>query len=421
MDAALISENKTAETILGFLRRLVPASLLRLFRPPYHFALSLLAALYYRFPSRRLIVVGVTGTKGKTTAVELLGDILRQAGKTAATLSGLRYTIAGQSWPNLLKMTLPGRFKLQKFLRAAADRNIEYVVLEMTSEGIAQHRHRFIHFQVAAITNLQKEHLEAHGSFEAYREAKAQFFRAAKDIHVINQDDPDLEYFWQIPAKQKIPYLRAERYIPAHDGAMFTVEGKNFATHLIGEFNLLNILCVMTIARALDIDWDTIKKGVANFPGVPGRLEFIQREPFAVIVDYAHTPDSLLAVYKTIESVINPARLICVFGAAGGGRDKWKRPVIGEIAAKYCDEIILTNEDPYDESPEAILDEIAAGISGKDFQKIIDRKEAIQRAIPLAKPGDTVIITGKGAEKWMVLAGGKKVPWDDRQVVKEFL
>lgn len=409
MAAPPIAENKTAERLLAIARNLLPQPVLRSLRPFYHFLLALAAALLYRFPSRHLTVIGITGTKGKTTTVELLGAILRKAGKPTATLSGLQYTIGDDSWPNTFKMTLPGRLKLQKFLREAVNRGAQFAVLEITSEGIAQHRHRFIRFNVAALTNLQKEHIEAHGSFEAYRRAKGELFRAAKKIHVINADDPSAEYFAQFPAEEKIYYSRS-------DAKRF-----DLAIRIPGEFNLMNAICAATIAEALGIPAGTISNAIAEFEGVPGRMQFVQKEPFAVVVDYAHTPDSLEAVYKTLKSLY--PTLICVLGAAGGGRDKWKRPVMGAIAAKYCNEIILTNEDPYDEDPNRIVADIQSGIPDDQSpitKVVLDRKEAIREAISTAKLGDAVVITGKGAERFMVVRN-KKIPWSDVQIVQNCL
>jgi len=413
----------------------------------YHLFLALISALVYGFPSRRLSVIGVTGTKGKTTVTEILGKILESGGYKIALANGLRFKIGDTEQPNMLKMTMPGRGKLQRFLRDAVNSGCKYAVIEVTSEGIKQHRHRFIDFTVAALTNLQKEHIEAHGSFEAYREAKADLFRRVKTIHVLNADDPNINFFDRFDAEHKWyfglkPTNRAghvivpESFETGNFGITFTLYGRKFSSRLLGEFNLSNILCAAAISRSLGIEWEAIHKGVAEFAGVPGRLEFIRREPFGVIVDYAHTPDSLEAVYKTVRDSLKPGRMICVLGAAGGGRDKWKRPVMGEIASRYCDEIFLTDEDPYDEPPERIISDIQSGITNypargrlrrpsADRQLpithvILDRKEAIRSAITAAKSGDAVIITGKGAERFMVKAG-KKIPWSDREVVEEIL
>ncbi len=392
------------------MKKFIPPPLLSL----WHFCWALASAIFYLFPSRHLIVIGITGTKGKTTTTEILTAILEKAGYRVALANGLRFKIGQKEEPNFLKMTMPGRGKLQKFLRDATKAGCKYAVIEVTSEGIKQHRHRFIKFKVAAITNLQKEHIEAHGSFERYRAAKGELFRITPDIHVLNADDPNVEFYKKFPAKKKIYFSKTD----------FEKYRKIQPETLFGEFNLYNIACAAAIAKTLDVPEKIIEKAIAEFEGVRGRMEFIQKEPFLLIIDYAHTPDSLEAAYKAVRSLIpDSSRLICVFGAAGGGRDRWKRPIMGEIAAKFCSEIILTNEDPYDEDPELILSEIKSGIPAEKLKLthlILDRKEAIRKAIKDAKPKDAVLITGKGAERFMVVKN-KKIPWSDAQISKEIL
>lgn len=382
----------------------------------YHFLWALGAAIFYGFPSRRLTVIGVTGTKGKTTVTEMLAKILEASGVKIAVANGLRFKIGEREEPNLLKMTMPGKGKLQKFLHDAVRVGCKYAVIEVTSEGIKQHRHRFIKFDVVAITNLEPEHIEAHGSFEAYRSAKGRLFSATHQIHVINAEDAHADYYKQFPARRKILC------------SLKDVERLGLKLKIPGEFNLMNAILAAAIAEALGVSREMIQQALLDFTGVPGRMQFIQKEPFAVIVDYAHTPNSLEAVYGTARRALGAKRLICVLGAAGGGRDKWKRPIMGGVAAKYCDEIILTDEDPYDERPEDIIEEIMEGISinprfhqhESAIHKILDRKKAIKKAISLAKAGDVVIITGKGAERFMAV-GNKKIPWSDAEIVREIL
>lgn len=184
------------------LKKLIPPFLINW----YHFILSFLAALFYRFPSKKMVVVGITGTNGKSTVVDLTARILEEAGYKLASLSSIKFKIKEKEWPNTLRMTMPGRFQLQKFLRQAVNSKCQYAILEVTSEGVRQYRHKFINFKVAAFTNLAPEHIEAHGSFEKYREAKLKFFHATKKTHIINLDDENADYFWKIPAKEKIGY-----------------------------------------------------------------------------------------------------------------------------------------------------------------------------------------------------------------------
>lgn len=382
-------------------RKFIPAFLLSW----YHFTLAFLGAFLYGFPSRRLKVIGVTGTNGKTTTTEIISKILEEAGHKVALINSIRFKIGDKEELNMLKMTMPGRLKLQRFLRQAVEAGCQYAVLEVTSEGIKQHRHRFIKFDTAVLTNLSPEHIEAHGSFEKYREAKAELFKTCKNIHIINQDDQQAPYFLQFPSAKKFGYSEKD---------------KMSGGKLLGEFNAWNTAAACKVGLAYGIDWQTCKKAIEKIEKIPGRMEEVISEPFKVIVDYAFTPNALEKVYKTLTSNFQSPtlKLICVLGSAGGGRDKWKRPVLGEIAARYCDKVIITNEDPYDDPPMEIIDEVAGGTKGK-AQKILDRREAIKKALDLANPSDTVIITGKGSEPWICVEKGKKIPWDDREVVRE--
>ncbi len=388
----------------------------------YHLALAFLSAVIFGFPSsvsrRKIFVVGVTGTKGKSTVLELIGFILERAGKKVAISSSIRN---GES-----SMTMPGRFFLQRFLRRAINNNCDYALIEVTSQGVLQNRHRFINWSAAIFTNLAPEHIESHGNFENYREAKLDFFRYVSNLSrshlnrlfLINKDDENAPAFAETSAGKGEIILYGKSELPSK---------------LIGEFNKYNIGAAVAFARSQKINEDIIIKAVAEFSGASGRMEFIQKNPFSIVIDYAHTPDSLRKVYETLRKEsenskfkIQNSKLICVLGAAGGGRDKWKRPEMGKIAEEYCDEIILTNEDPYDENPHDIINQIESGfskfqISNFKFQIVLDRKEAIKKAISLAKPGDVVVITGKGSEKWIHLANGKKIPWSDKQTAIDIL
>jgi len=389
------------------LRKILPESLISL----YHFILAFLGALIYGFPSKKLILIGVTGTNGKTTTTEMIASIFEKAGKKISLLNSVRFKIGEKEEINTLRMTMPGRFFIQRFLKKATKEGCEYAIIEVTSEGIKQHRHRFLDFKVAVFTNLAPEHIEAHGSFEKYREAKLKLFEATKEIHVINIEDENADYFLKIPAKKKITF--------GLEKGDFNLKNTEIKIQIPGKFNLYNALAAFSVAKTLGIDEEIIKEALREFKGVPGRMEEVISKPFKVIVDYAFTPNALEKVYQTLTSQLttNNSQLICVLGACGGGRDKWKRPVLGEIAAKYCDEVIVTNEDPYDEDPWKIIEQVAEGTKGK-ARKILDRREAIREALKLAKEGDIVVITGKGAEP-SIVEKGKKIPWDDRKVVKE--
>jgi len=424
------------EKLRSFGRKIIPKPLFRAGQPVYHWLLAYAATLWYGFPSRKLTVIGVTGTNGKSTVVELLHAILTEAGESVASMSSIRFKINNKEETNELKMTMPGRFQMQKFLNDAMAAGCKYVVLEVTSEGIKQFRNKGIKFFLAVLTNVTPEHIESHGSFEEYRGAKAKLFYNTPN-HIVNGEDANIDYFVKIPAKNRIVYTKKD--FPA-----------GWHSTLLGDFNKENIVAAYHASRFLGINPEKIKLAIEKFEGTPGRLEFIRREPFAVVVDYAHTPDALRKIYQTLRNYQLPTtkaslseagranyKLICVLGAAGGGRDKWKRPEMGKIAAEFCDEIILTNEDPYNENPLTILKDVESGFSQiqnsqhKILNKyearrvncklIVDRREAIRAAISQAQPSDVVVITGKGCEPWLMGPNGTKIPWDDRKTARDIL
>jgi UDP-N-acetylmuramoyl-L-alanyl-D-glutamate--2,6-diaminopimelate ligase len=381
----------------------------------YHFSLALLGALIYNFPSKNLKVIGITGTNGKSTTVEFVTAIFEEAGIKTASQSSIRFKIGDKETPNIYKMTMPGRFFIQKFLRQAANAGCKYAIIEVTSEGIKQFRHKFINFEAALMTNLSPEHIEAHGGFKNYRKAKGKLFGAAKNIHIINIDDENAGYFMQFPAKKKIAYGLEKG----------DINKKLMSLNLIlpGSFNIYNALAAICVGWSQGINLNVCKRAVEKVEKIPGRMEEVISAPFKVYVDYAFTPNALEKVYQTLK---NPSdggqekKLICVIGAAGGGRDKWKRPVLGRIAAKYCGEIIVTNEDPYDENPAEIIDQVAKG-AGEKAKKISDRRDALRAALAMARPGDIVVATGKGSEPWICCSGGEKIPWDEKKIVLEEL
>jgi len=402
-------------TFKGLIKGFIPKFLLKI----YHYKLALLGAVFFGFPgkSKSLKIIGVTGTSGKSTTVDYICRILEEAGNKVASISSIRFKVADKEWENKYKMTMPGRFVIQRFLKQAKDAGCNYVVLEVTSEGIKQSRHRFITFDTAVFTNLTPEHIESHGGFENYRREKLKLFKITKNIHVINADDKNAKYFLDIPAIKKVRFgIKDVSNIKTENGISFGTKGKEFNLNSIGDFNIYNALAAICVGQEYGVSLDICKKALEKAKGIAGRMEVIATSPFLTIVDYAHTPEQLEAVYKTFKD----EPLICVLGSCGGGRDKWKRPVLGEIAKKYCKEIIITNEDPYDENPEDIINQVAETV-GPKAKKILDRKEAIKTAINLAKPNDIVIITGKGSEPWMCLKNGKKIPWDDRKIAKEAL
>ena len=425
------------DKLLNLGRKIIPKPIFNFFQPIYHLSLGLLAVFLYRFPSRKLKVIGITGTKGKSTTLYLAGKTLEEAGLKVGWISTLSIKIADKEWLNPYHLTMPGRMFIQKTLKEMVKVGCEYALIEVTSEGIKQHRHNFIDFDTAVFTNLAPEHLEAHGGFENYKKAKGKLFKSLKrnGKSIINLDDNNVDYFSQFKAKEKIGFsirteskkLKVDKIILGVDckiektGISFIVKDTRFNLKLLGIFNIYNALSAISIGLLEKISLNEIKLALESIKVIPGRMEEIsQNQNFRVFVDLAHTPDSFKQVFKLARK-LSRGRIISVFGSAGGGRDKWKRPELGKIASRYSDYIILTNEDPYDEDPVSIVDSIKQGIGDSvNFEKIMDRRQAINKALSLAKEKDIVLILGKGTEATMVV-GSNSIPWDDRRVVREEL
>lgn len=413
------------------IKKLIPKRLFALLEKPYHRCLAFIGALLYGFPSRHIHVVGITGTKGKTTTAELVSLFLEAAGYKTALMGTLRFKIAESSERNMLKMTMPGRFFIQRFLRKAVHAGCQYAVIEMSSEGAKQFRHTFIDIDSLIFTNLSPEHIESHGSFEQYRNAKLSFARALetskkqRTMIIANKDDKEAEKFLAVHADEKYGYsLKSfDSYLLTPEGLQFSAAGEKMESRLRGIFNLYNIAGAMTFAQTQGVSLPTIREALKKFGGVRGRVESVtvpsgvKKQNFEVIVDYAHTPDSLQKLYELFAT----RKKICVLGGTGGGRDKWKRKEMGRIAGEHCADIILTDEDPYDENPESILKDIAAGIKIKKPAVILDRREAIRTAIERAGAHDVVLITGKGTDPYIMTKNGSKIPWDDADIAKEEL
>ncbi len=421
------------DVILSFIKQWIPAWVMRRLIGPYHFVLAYLGALRFGFPSRDLVVIGVTGTKGKSSTTEILNTILEHAGISTALQNTIRFKIGGASEPNLFKMTMRGRFFMQRFFRRAKRAGCTHAIVELSSEGVLQHRHRFIELDALILTNIAREHIEAHGSFERYVAAKLalgfSLLGSPKQnkLLILNGDDECLAPFRTLPIKKA--YFSMEDVVPyqADDrGGSFTFQGTLIRSPLPGLFNLKNVHAAVLCAEHLGIATQTIQDALASFSHIPGRAERIEEgQGFPVVVDYAHTPESLLAIYDAYKNYT----LVCVLGNTGGGRDTWKRPKMARIAEKHCADVILTNEDPYDEDPRVIVEAMARGMKEKRPEIIMDRRKAIQTALTKARAlrgaqsdaGVAVIITGKGTDPYIMGAGGKKTPWGDARVTREEL
>ena len=427
--------------MIDLLKRLTSKKILNIIRPVYHLAMSITGCLIYRFPSRKIKIVAVTGTKGKSTVVEMINSIFETAGLKTALAGTIRFKIGSIEKRNLFKMTMPGRFFLQKLLRQAVDEKCDWAVIEMTSEGVKQFRHKFIDLDALVFLNLSPEHIESHGSYEKYRAAKLKLAESLsrsskKDkILVVNGDDKESNDFlkYDVPEKIKFNLKDAAPYRLKDGGFEMIWRKQSISSPLRGLFNISNMLAAATFAESVGIGTELIKNGLEKIKTIRGRVEEVdcgKKIDFKVFVDYAHTPDSLTAFYETFRpskkttdqfQSSSGKKLICVLGNTGGGRDKWKRPEMARIAEKYCDTIILTNEDPYDEEPRAIINDMAAGMKNKKLKIIIDRREAIREALTRAKENDVVLITGKGTDPYIMGKNGQKTPWDDVLVAQQEL
>jgi UDP-N-acetylmuramoyl-L-alanyl-D-glutamate--2,6-diaminopimelate ligase len=412
------------QRIKRLISTLIPRSLYRALLVPYHIGWQLFAAIRYGFPARKLTVIGITGTKGKSSVTEMVAAVLEEAGHKIAISSTIHFKVGDKIRPNLYKMTLPGHGFIQKLMHEAVDAGCTHLVVELTSEAALQYRHLFLSLNALVFTNLQKEHVESHGSMENYFQAK---FRLAKALAhsekrpraiIANNEDEYGKRFLSIPVEEQIPFSTnsVTDFNTSSDGVSFIYKEMPFLVPQPGTFSMLNALASIKLGEFLSIPIATSQAALKKLSRIPGRAERIDAgQNFLAVVDYAHTPDSLKALYTAY-----PGRKICVLGNTGGGRDTWKRPEMGSIADDMCAEVILTNEDPYDENPEQILTQMASGMK-REPRVIMDRREAIHTALSLAQPGDVVLVTGKGTDPYIMQANGVKLPWSDAQVVREEL
>lgn len=409
------------------LKQAIPQSLKNVF----HLCEAIVGNILYGFPARKLIVIGVTGTNGKTTTTQFIARILEFAGKKVAVASTINFKIAGEEIVNTSKLTTLSRLKLQKFLRQAVNAGCTHAVLEISSHALDQNRVWGIPCDIAVMTNVTREHLDYHQTMAAYRRTKRRLFLKA-DRAVISLDMVEPEYFHPDAKKPVIFYstkdqqahLLAQNIGLDFKGTEFTVDGVQFHLHIPGLFNIENALAALGVAKLLGIDFAVAKEALESVISVPGRMEMVPNVMNAdIIIDYAVTPDAFEKVYASILPLKIPGtKIIHVFGACGE-RDRGKRPMMGEIASSYADIIILTNEDPFHEDPQQIIDDIEKGVTkkkDKDYFRIFDRRQAIHKALSFAEIGDIVLITGKGAETSMAI-GDKRLSWSERVVVEEEL
>ena len=406
-------------------------------------ALAAIAAAFFGHPSREIGVIGITGTDGKTTTSYLVDHLLRTAGSRTGMIGTVAIRIGEQEDLHASRQTTPESSDVQRYLRQMAASDVNWAVLEATSHGLAMHRLDHVRFQIGAVTNITHEHLDYHGSVENYRRAKAILFKrvaAESGVVVVNADD--------VGARSIEPYAagaRMVRYSVAGEaadvtarnvtcdatGSRFTLEagehGRASVTFpLIGSFNVANALCAASVALATGLDLQTIVQGLGTAPPVPGRMARIDAgQPFSVVVDYAHTPESLSKVLELLRGLHPDGRLIAVFGSAGE-RDREKRPLQGAVSARLAEISVITSEDPRNEDAEAIIAQIAAGAEatgaepGRSLFTRTERREAIRLAFDLARPGDCVLLAGKGHEG-SIIWGREKLPWDEAGVARKLL
>lgn len=416
------------KSLKRFFSRLIPQPVKNVF---YHWPLAVFANLVFGFPARGMTVIGVTGTNGKTTTTKLIASILSGSQKKVAYASTIEYGIGEQRWVNASKFTTSSAWRLQAFLSRAKKAGCTHVVLETSSHSLDQFRTWGIPYAVAVITNVTREHLDYHGTMEAYRAAKKKLFDGV-GWAIVNADMENPEEFSVRAPGRTVTYstkdagadvLASEIELDLSVTRFLTL-GSSFRISLPGLFNVENALAAIAAGQALGVDVETMRRSLASVAGIPGRMELVENDrQLDILIDYAVTPDSFEKLYQAVKPMQIPGTsIIHVFGACGE-RDRGKRRIMGRIASDNADIIILTNEDPYHEDPERIIDEIEAGVTkkkGETYFRIFDRREAIMKALMLAEEGDIVLVTGKGAEETMAF-GDVRVPWNEKSVIEGIL
>ncbi len=455
----------------------------------YHFSLAMFANVIYGFPSHKMIVIGVTGTNGKTTTCNMIAKILEENGKEVGMMTTINFKIGGEEWVNTTKQGMQGRFKLQKYLRRMLDVKCEYVIVESTSQGIEQFRSFGIDYDICVFTNITPEHIEAHGGFDNYKKAKLKLFKQLESrkekvingkkisksivanfddkyvldfinfnvdeifgFNIVNTEvnnnfpiqnfinDPKYKFLIANNIKLELGETDFEVEIKTKNDFKSQILNSKFELKLTGLFNVYNSLAAASVALSLGFDLENIKNALSKIEQVNGRMQLIKgNNGIFGFVDYAHDPNSVAGVYNNLLKIIKPEnKLIAVIGSCGGGRDKVVRFDKGNAAGSFCNYVVVTNEDPYDDDPMKIIEDVFVGVindvedknsdrvvdkivrnlNNKKEEninafKILDRKEAIIKAVSLANPGDVIVCTGKGAEKGIAVKNGEILPWDE--------
>lgn len=447
--------------ILRIGRKIIPKRIFKLGQPLYHFGLAVLANIIYKFPGRKIRVIGVTGTNGKSTTCNLIVSILEEAGYKVGLTSTTTFQIGNRKWDNLIDKTTAGRFGTIKMIREMVKEKCDYAVIEVSSHALSQFRVWGVPFDVAILTNVSHDHLDYHKTFEEYIKTKEKLFlnvarskrkklvfpseankqknkkTRVKKFIILNHDDTHYGRFNKYRSDLNISFstrnkrasVLAKNIEVQETGASFDVVSymgsETINLKLTGLFNVYNALGAIACGISQNIDRTKVKKGLERVARIPGRLEVIRGKGLNVVLDYAHTPDALENIYSTVRQ-FTKGNLIAVFGATGD-RDREKRPKMGAIAAKMCDICFVTDEEPGDEDPKTIIEEIIPGVlkvgrkvEGENFFTILDRKRAIERAIACANSGDTIVISGIGHQKYRMVKGVQE-PWDERTIVEKAL
>lgn len=450
-DSDIVMYNMNMSNLKIFIKKyLLPKTVLKFTRPIYHGIIGFFGNIWFGRPSEKMVVIGVTGTNGKSTTVNLIVKVLQQAGFKVGFTSTVNLNVGQQETLNNMKMTMPSGWLLDKYLKQMLNSGCQYAILEVSSEGLAQNRHLGINFDVAIFTNLTPEHLDAHGGFENYKKAKGKLFavlnkneitvekrkinpKLQKTI-ITNADDVNSSYFASFSANRYLSYgiknpraeIKATDIIYENSGIKFTFELKPFILKLKGQFDVYNALAALALARSQNISLEISKQALENITVVPGRMEVLQNHPFIVLVDYAYEPEEMRQLYETISRWPHN-NVLQVLGPTGGGRDKERIEVLGKMAGKNSRLVWVTTDDPYDEDPGQLAQPMVAGAIlegktlGKDLFLELNRRLAIFNALKSAEKNDIVLVTGKGADQKMALANGEYIDWDDRKVVLEEL
>jgi UDP-N-acetylmuramoyl-L-alanyl-D-glutamate--2,6-diaminopimelate ligase len=423
-------------------------------RAIYHLVFNYTINILIGRPSESLIVIGITGTKGKTSTVYTLYQTLVKLGLKVGLTSSVYSSNGIELAKNKIRNSMPGRGQIHRLMREAKNNGATVFIVEVTSEGLAQNRHRGIHFDSVVITNLYPEHLEAHGGFENYKKAKGLLFQSfdksrskkinSKVIHPlawVNQDDKYQNFYRGLANKQVYSTGKSEQATiqmlsikSDQNGLEFSYQDNNtkqiykVTTPVLGEFMGYNLLFVIGIAQWLGYDYTQINKVLANLNDIPGRMNKVSTNP-TIFVDYAHIPEALEKVYQTINTSFKTknSKTIAILGSCGGGRDTWKRSPMGKVAGQMNDYVIVTDEDPYDENPQSIIDEVFSGVveAGKientNAWRILSRREAFKKALAIAQKQDIIVITGKGSESSIIRANGVKENWNDTEEILKLL